>query len=47
MIKYPYCKNKFEVNTLQRDGIVANTLIVFLVFSYPACKTYLDVKYVP
>jgi len=47
MIKCPYCKNEFDANTIQRDVIIANTLIVFLVFSCPICKTYLDVKYVP
>jgi len=47
MIKCPHCKQEFDANMIQRDVIIANTLIVFLVFSCPICKTYLDVKYVP
>lgn len=47
MIKYPHCKKEFEANTLHKDVIVTNILIVFLIFSCPECKTYLDVKYIP
>jgi formate dehydrogenase maturation protein FdhE len=47
MIKCPHCEKEFDAKTLQRDVLVTNDMIVFLIFSCPACKTYLDIKLIP